>query len=162
MPNVISKFPHDQKKSLKKSFCYVSKVHFFVTELKLASVSSRMGKPLQGHPCKSHAKYCSALRDLFSWNYMLASMDLAFVPRWAIQQGYQIGKKPNLCWNKKVSPWLSYMCVYIYIHVFYLLSVMKESQHYRRNGVPRELEKTWLNLKKIFFFFSQLNDSIFL
>lgn len=55
-----------------------------------------------------------------------------------------------------------YVCIYIYIHVFYLLSVMKESQHYRRNGVPRELEKTWLNLKKIFFFFSQLNDSIFL
>lgn len=137
VPNIISYFPHViGKRSLKKSILLCQQGAFFVTESKLASVGSRMGKPLQGLHCKFHAKYCSALRDLFSWNYTLASTDLAFVPRWAIQQGDQIGKKCIFVETRWCVPgWAIH--VYIYIYVFYLLTMIQESQHCGRNGVPR-------------------------
>lgn len=89
MPTVISNFLNViEKRSLNKSILLCQQGAFFITESKLNSIGSRMGKALQGLHCKFHAKYSSALRDLLSSNYMLASMDLAFVPRWAIQQGY--------------------------------------------------------------------------
>lgn len=120
-----------EKGAWKSLFCYVSKVHFFVTESKLASVGSRMGIPTQGLHYKFHAKYCSALRALFSWNYTLTSPDLAFVPRWDIQQGNH--KVQNHIFIEQDSVFLDglYVCVYRWTHfIFYQLS---------RNSTVREV-----------------------
>lgn len=114
-------------------FCYVSKVLFFITESKLDSIGSRMGKALQGLHCKFHAKYSSALRDLLSSNYILASMGLAFVPRWAIQQGYQTGQKYIFVETRRCLPGWA-VCVHVCIYEFCLLSVIQQLENCSRNA----------------------------
>lgn len=139
MPTVISNFLNViEKGAWTGPFCFVSKVLFFITESKLDSIGSRMRKAPQGLHGKFHAKYSSALRDLLNSNYMLASMDLAFVPRWAIQQGYQIGQKYIFVETRRCLPGWA-ICVHVCIHAFCLLSVIQQPENCSRNAHPKWL-----------------------
>lgn len=135
-------------------FCYVSKVLFLsLLNQNQTPLVPGWERPFKGSICKFHAKYCSALRDLLSSNYMLASIDLAFVPRWAIQQGYQIGQKYIFVETRRCLPGWA-ICVHVRIHdsAFYQWSSNQRTA--AEMLLPKSYREQDLILKKWIFSFS--------
>lgn len=101
------------KEAWKSLFCYVSKVHFFVTESKLV--------PEWEYPPKgfitNFMPNALVLLGLYSAEIIHWLLQIWFLHLDEHSAGKPQSAKPHLYWNKMVSSWMGYMCVCTYTHI---------------------------------------------